>query len=133
MEVETTPLGREVIACAIEVHTNLGPGLLEPLYQRCMSIEMASRGLRFREQLALPVTYKGHDVGFGYRIDFVVEDALLLELKSVERSLPVHDAQVLTYMRLLRVRQGFLLNFNHRRLVDGLKSFLLSPPCFPQT
>jgi GxxExxY protein len=124
MEVETTPLGREVIACAIEVHTNLGPGLLEPLYQRCMSIEMASRGLRFREQLALPVTYKGHDVGFGYRIDFVVEDELRLELKSVERVLPVHDAQVLTYQRLLRVRQAFLMNFNQRRLVDGLRSFL---------
>jgi len=128
MEVETTPLGREVIACAIDVHANLGPGLLEPLYQRCMSIEMASRGLRFREQLALPVTYKGHDVGFGYRIDFVVEDELLLELKSVERILPVHDAQVLTYLRLLKVPQAFLMNFNQRRLVDGLRSFLLSPP-----
>jgi GxxExxY protein len=97
-----------------------------------MSIEMASRGLRFREQLALPVTYKGHDVGFGYRIDFLVEDDLLLELKSVERILPVHDAQVLTYQRLLKVRQAFLMNFNQRRLVDGLRSFLLSPPGLPQ-
>jgi GxxExxY protein len=131
MEVETTPLGREVIACAIEVHSLLGPGLLEPLYQRCMSIEMVSRGLRFREQLALPVTYKGHDVGFGYRIDFVVEDEILLELKSVERVLPVHDAQVLTYLRLLRVRQAFLMNFNQRRLVDGLRSYLLTPPGMP--
>jgi len=131
MDVETTTLGREVIASAIDVHSTLGPGLLEPL-QRCMSIEMASRGLRFREQVALPVTYKGHDVGFGYRIDFLVEEEVVVELKSVERILPVHHAQVLTYLRLLRVRQAFLMNFNQRRLVDGLRSFLLTPPCLPQ-
>ena len=98
----------------------------------CMSSEMASRGLRFREQVALPVTYKGHDVGFGYRIDFLVEEELVIELKSVERILPVHHAQVLTYLRLLKVRQAFLMNFNQRRLVDGLRSFLLSPPSEPK-
>jgi len=131
MDVETTPLGRQVIASAIDVHSTLGPGLLEPLYQRCMSIEMASRGLRFQEQVALPVIYKGHDAGVGYRIDFLVEEELVIELKSVERLLPVHHAQVLTYLRLLKVRQAFLMNFNQRRLVDGLRSFLLTPPCLP--
>ncbi len=132
MEVETTPLGREVISCAIEVHSAVGPGLLEPLYQRCMALEMSSRGLRFREQLPLPVRFKGQDVGFGYRIDFLVENELVLELKSVERILPVHHAQVVTYLRLLKVRQAFLINFNGRRLVDGLRSFLLSPPSEPK-
>ena len=131
MQIETSDVGREVISCAIEVHSNLGPGLLEPFYQRCMSIEMASRRLSFREQLVLPVAYKGQNVGLGYRIDFLVEEELILELKSVERILPVHHAQVLTYLRVMKLRQAFLMNFNQRRLIDGLRSVLLTPPSPP--
>ena len=126
MDVHTTPLGRQVIGCAIEVHAALGPGLLESMYQRCLAREFELNRVCFREQVPLPISYKGIDVGLGYRVDFVVEGELLLELKTVERVLPIHDAQVLTYLRLLGLHQGFLINFNARRLVDGVKSILNS-------
>jgi len=125
MTVHRTNLGRRVLGCAIEVHTALGPGLLESAYEQCLAHEFAAKGLRFGRQVAVPVSYRGCQLDCGYRIDFVVEDELLVELKTVERVLPIHHAQVLTYLRLLHVHQGFLINFNVRRLVDGVKSFLV--------
>jgi len=126
MEVHTTPLGRQVLGCAIEVHAALGPGLLESMYQRCLAREFELNSLSFRQQVPLPIAYKGILVGLGYRVDFLVQGELLLELKTVERVLPIHDAQILTYLRLLGLRQGFLINFNSRRLMDGVKSYLNS-------
>lgn len=96
------------------------------MYERCLAHEFRLNGLAFRQQVALPISYKGLDLGVGYRVDFVVEDELLIELKTVERIMPVHDAQVMTYLRLLGLRQGFLINFNTRRVVDGIKSYLNS-------
>jgi GxxExxY protein len=125
MEVHTTPLGRAVIGCAIEVHSVLGPGLLESTYERGTAQEFRICGLSFEEQVAVPVLYKGMNLDCGYRIDFVVEGELVLELKAVERIIPVHQAQMLTYLKLMKLRQGFLINFNVPRLVDGVKSFLL--------
>jgi GxxExxY protein len=126
VEIYTTPIGRRVIGCAIEVHSALGPGLLESMYERCLAHEFTLGDLSFRQQVPLPIAYKGIDVGIGYRVDFIVENELVIELKTVERVLPIHDAQVLTYLRLLGIRQGFLINFNTRRVSDGVKSYLNS-------
>ena len=125
MDIQTTPLGYSVIGCAIEVHSTLGPGLLESVYERSAAHEFRLKGLAFREQVPLPIHYKGVDVGLGYRVDFLFDRELVVEFKTVERLLPIHQSQLLTYMRLLGVRQGFLINFNVRRLTDGLKSMLL--------
>jgi GxxExxY protein len=126
MDLYTTPLAKRVLGCAIEVHQTLGPGLLESMYQRSLAQELNLCGLAFRQQVPLQISYKGVEIGLGYRVDFLVEEELLLELKTVDRLLPVHDAQVLTYLRLLDLRQGFLLNFNTKRLMDGVRSLLNS-------
>ena len=94
------------------------------MYQRCLAHEFMLNGLSFRSQVALPIEYKGLDVGLGYRVDFVIEEQLVVELKAVDHMLPIHDAQVMTYLRLLNLPQGFLINFNVRRLVDGVRSIL---------
>ena len=113
-----------VIGCAIEVHRTLGPGLLEPAYRPCLARELNDKGIPFRTEVTVPVRYKGEVVDCAYRVDFLVEDWLVLELKSVERIIPVHVAQVATYLRLLNARQGLIMNFNVPRLKDGLKSVL---------
>jgi GxxExxY protein len=114
----------KVIGCAIEVHRHLGPGLLESAYTTCLIHEFQLAGLRFKRQVDVPITYKGAWINCVYRADLVIEDALLVELKSIDRLLPVHQAQVLTYLKLLDLRQGLLINFNTRRLTDGLKNLL---------
>jgi len=126
MDIYRTPLGRKVIGCAIEVHSAIGPGLLESMYHPCLGHEFMLNGISYRTQVALPIEYKGLDVGVGYRVDFVVEGELVVELKAVDRVLPIHQAQLMTYLRLLDLRQGFLINFNVRRLVDGVSSILNS-------
>jgi GxxExxY protein len=132
MEVQRSPLTEQVIGCAIEVHKALGPGLLESTYQRCLAHEFDLRGLRSVWQAPLPVAYKGVHLDCGYRVDCVVERELVLELKTVEHVLPIHHAQILTYLKLLKIRQGLLINFNSKRLVDGLKSFLSDPDLTPR-
>ena len=125
MPLQTDPLVATVIGCAIEVHAALGPGLLESAYERCVSHEFSIRGLAVERQLPLPVNYKGLQLDCGYRVDFLVERRLVIELKTVDRVLPIHQAQILTYMKLLRAPQGLLMNFNVARMVDGIKSYLL--------
>jgi GxxExxY protein len=127
MLAKPSPLVREVIGCAIEVHRVLGPGLLESIYETCLAHEFTSTQIRFRRQVVVPVVYKDLQLEGQYRIDFVVEDTLLIELKSVEHVLPVHKAQVLSYMRLANLYQGLLMNFNEPTLVNGLTNFLLTP------
>jgi GxxExxY protein len=126
--LHSTPLARKVIGCAIEVHKALGPGLLESAYEECLAHEMSLNSLRFMRGAPLPILYKGIELDCSYRLDFLVEDELLLELKSVEQLHPVHYAQVKTYLKLLNVHQGLLINFNARRLSEGLKSVLHGPP-----
>ena len=118
-------LSNRVIGCAIEVHRVLGPGLLESTYQQCLAHELSLNGIRFRSEHPLPVEYKGTRLDCGYRIDLLVEDEIILELKSVEQLKGIHEAQLLTYMKLARVKQGFLINFNVELLKNGLKSFVL--------
>jgi GxxExxY protein len=118
------PLTERIIGCAIEVHRVLGPGLLEVSYEGALAIEFESANLKFERQLIIPVSYKGRSVG-DYRLDFVVEDKVIVELKSVDRFDPIFEAQLLAYMRLSGKQRGLLINFNTRLLKDGVKRFVL--------
>jgi GxxExxY protein len=124
MLIRPTALAETVIGGAIEVHRALGPGLLESTYDACLAHELTTRGVPFRRQVPVPVVFKGVHIDCGYKADFVVDDELLLELKSVESVLPIHQAQVMTYLKLLQVSQAILINFNVTRLVDGLRNLL---------
>ena len=123
--MEFDELSNRVIGCAIEVHRALGPGLLESTYEQCLAHELRLNGIAFKLQCPLPVEYKQVRLDCGYRADFFVEDALILELKSVEQIQSVHEAQLLTYMKFARARTGLLINFNVKRLKDGIKRFVL--------
>jgi GxxExxY protein len=113
-------LTEQIIGAAIEVHKALGPGLLEGVYEECLCHEFRLRNLIFERQLLVPVVYKGVTLDCGYRLDLVVADSVILELKSIERILPIHEAQVLTYMRLLSKSVGFIINFNVPVLRNGI-------------
>ena len=120
-----------ILGAAIEVHRALGPGLLESTYEECLCHELALRGLTFKRQIDLPVDYKGIRLDCGYRLDVVVEDAVIVELKSVEKLVPVHEAQLLTYLRLSGKKVGLLINFNVAVLKDGIvrRVLCLPSPC----
>jgi len=114
-------LTESIIGAAIEVHRELGPGLLESTYERCLSRELTLNGVNHECQVVLPVTYKGEKLDCGYRLDVVVENAVVLEFKSVEELTDLHQAQLLTYLRLSKKRVGLLINFNTPKLTDGIK------------
>ena len=111
----------QIIGAAIEVHRETGPGLLESVYEECLCYELSQLKLAFRRQVPLPVSYKGIKLDCGYKMDLVIEDAVIVELKSVEQLLPVHSAQLLTYLKLARKQVGLLMNFNEPVLRKGLK------------
>ena len=110
-----------IIGAAIEVHRHLGPGLLESAYEECLCEELTLRKISFKRQLALPVIYKNKKLDIGYRIDLLVNDEVVVELKTVEAILPIHEAQTLTYMRLSGKQVGLILNFNVTVLKNGIK------------
>jgi GxxExxY protein len=114
-----------VIGRAIEVHQQLGPGLLESAYEECLCFELEQAGIAFARQVPLPILYKNVRLDCGYRIDIVVAGEVIIEIKSVERLLPVHEAQLLTYLRLSGCRIGLLMNFNSLLLKDGLRRLVL--------
>ena len=118
-------LTSKIIQSAIEVHKALGPGLLETAYDKCLSKEFELNQLRHKNQVELPLKYKGIFVEAGYRIDKIVENKVILELKAVESVLPVHEAQLLTYMKLTGIRVGMLINFNVPVLKNGIKRIIL--------
>ncbi len=118
-------LTESVIGFAIEVHRTLGPGLLESAYQECLCYELKANAIAFGRQVALPVIYKTVKLDCGYRMDLVVDDQLVVELKTVEKILPIHEAQLLTYLRLSGIRTGLLLNFNTAVLKNGIKRMVL--------
>jgi GxxExxY protein len=120
MSTHVNILTRDIIGAAIEVHRHLGPGLLESAYQRCFARELALRDIPYKSEWPLPLEYKGLHVKCGYRVDFLVADAIVVETKSVEAIAPVHQAQLLTYMRLGGWRIGLLLNFNVLVLKNGI-------------
>ncbi len=121
------PLTYAIIGAAIEVHRHLGPGVLESAYEECLCYELSARGLSFRRQVALPLIYKNQKLEIGFRPDLVIEDRVVVELKCIEKLLPVHDAQLLTYMRLAAIQTGLLINFQAQPLINGIKRFVLTP------
>jgi len=118
---EEDKLSKEIIGAAIEVHSHLGPGLLESAYEECLCREMAIRGLTFERQKPLAVSYKGVELDCGYRLDVVVGGLVILELKAVDQVVSIHEAQLLTYLRLSALKLGILINFNVPLLKDGIK------------
>jgi len=114
-------LTEQIIGAAIEVHRQLGPGLMESAYEECLCYELSQLALPFRRQVQLPISYKGIKLDCGYKMDLVVDDSVVLELKTVDRLLPVHTAQLLTYLRLSGKTVGLLLNFNEPVLRKGIK------------
>src|ERR1700680_2270910 len=122
---ENDYLTEKVIGFAIEVHRQLGPGLLESAYEECLCYELGQGGLTFRRQVPLPVVCKAIRLDCGYRIDVVVEEQVILELKTVERLMPIHEAQILTYLKLSGLHTGLLLNFNSAVLKDGMRRIML--------
>ncbi len=119
--MEINKITQKIIGCAIEVHRNLGPGLLESAYEECLAFELSKEGLNFRRQQPIPVVYKDIKLDYGYRIDILVEDSVVLELKVVDEFDPVHEAQMLTYMKFSNKRFGLLINFNVTVLKNGIR------------
>jgi len=118
-------LSNRVIGCAIEVHKELGPGLLESSYEACLSHELSLSSIDHKTQVGLPIEYKGLKLDCGYRMDVLVGEKLVIELKSVKELEPIHEAQLLTYLKLSKIRTGLLINFNVTKLQRGLRRFVL--------
>ena len=122
--MELNELTGKVIGCAIEVHKALGPGLLESTYEQCLAYELSLANLRCELQKALPIRYKDVVLDSGYRLDLVIEDQLIVEIKSIEKLQKIHEAQLLTYLKLTNLRIGLLINFNELLLKDGIIRFV---------
>jgi len=122
--MDLNQLSSQIIGAAIEVHKHLGPGLLASAYEECLCHELGLRGILYVRQKDLPIQYKGRNLTCGYRIDVVVESAIILELKACERIDPIHEAQLLTYLKLSGLRLGLLINFNVAVLKSGIRRFL---------
>jgi len=123
--MELNEISGKIIDLAMKVHTALGPGLLESTYEACLIHELKKAGLKVLSQVALPVNYDGVTIELGYRIDLLVEDLIIVELKSVEKITPVHQAQLMSYLKLSGNRLGLLINFNVLHLRDGIKRIIL--------
>jgi len=119
--VDENAIGNEVLKSAMKVHTSLGPGLLESVYELCLVHELSKGGLKAERQVALPVRYGGLEIDGGFRVDMLVEDSVIVEIKAVEKLMPVHKSQLLTYLRLGGCKLGYLLNFNVAHMRDGIK------------
>jgi GxxExxY protein len=121
--MEINQITEKIIGCAIEVHRKLGAGLLESAYETCLTFELESAGLKVERQVAVPVVYKDVKLDCGYRIDLLVENCVIIELKTVDAFVPVHEAQILTYMKFAHKSIGLLINFNVTVLKNGIKRF----------
>jgi len=122
--VDTNTITGVIVDSAITVHKALGPGLLESTYQACLTHELSCRDIVVRKEVTLPVEYRGLHLDAGYRLDLLVNEQVIVELKAVERLLPIHQAQLLTYLKLSRCKVGLLINFNVQRLKDGIKRLI---------
>ena len=125
-EYQEQGLTQKIIGAAIEVHKILGPGLLESAYKSCLSFEFERMGLEYKQEITVPFIYKNKRFDCGYRLDFLVEDKILIELKSTEAFSPIHKAQLLTYMRLMNRQIGLLINFNSLILKEGIRRCVLN-------
>ncbi|MBK8904923.1 MAG: GxxExxY protein [Anaerolineaceae bacterium] len=124
-DYEHSELTRQIIGAAIEIHRHLGPGLLESTYESCLVYELEKVGLAVQKQVALPVVYKELQLPKAYHIDLLVNDQIVVELKAVDNILPVHEAQVLSYLKLSQLKVGLLLNFHVKMMKDGVRRFAL--------
>ncbi len=122
---ETEETARHVVDAAVRIHSTLGPGLLESVYEKCLGIELAKRDVRYERQVSVPIVYEGVAVEPGLRIDLIANKCVVVELKSAEKLLPVHEAQLLTYLKLSRMRLGLLLNFNVALMKQGIRRIIL--------
>ena len=120
-KAESNRLSHQILGAALEVHQTIGPGLLESAYEECLAYELSQRRLAFKRQLGLPLRYKAVSLNCGYRLDFLVEGLVVVELKAVDQLLPIHEAQVLTYLRMSSLWLGLLLNFNVRMFRGGIQ------------
>ncbi|MEY2829089.1 MAG: hypothetical protein RIQ33_947 [Bacteroidota bacterium] len=118
---ERNKISAKILDASIEVHKNLGAGLLESVYEHCLVKELQKKGVKVQRQVELPIIYKEEVLDYSYRIDLLIEDEIVVELKSVDVLLPIHEAQLLTYLKLTNKRLGLLINFNVVKLVDGFK------------
>lgn len=123
MDIEK--VATEIVDAAIKVHKTLGPGLLESAYQRCLEFELTKRKIKVICEVTLPIFYDGLEVDAGYRLDMLIEDCIIVENKAIDKLLPIHDAQLLTYMKLKRCKIGFLINWNVKLLKDGINRRIL--------
>jgi len=126
----TNKITESIIGAAIDVHNELGPGLLESTYETCLAFELAQRGLKLEQQKSLPVIYRKINLNCSYRMDLVVEDVVIVEIKTVDRLAPIHQAQMLSYLKLSGFKVGLLINFNVRVLRDGIRRLVNN---FPDT
>ena len=122
---EVEKIGKAVLDAAFKVHTALGPGLLESVYETTMAYEIRKNGLNVAAQVAVPIVYDGQNLESGLRLDMLVEKCVIVELKAVETMNPVYEAQIMTYLRLSKVRLGYLINFNVKHLKEGIKRFVV--------
>ena len=123
--MEFEPVSKDIIGCAIEVHKILGPGLLESAYEECLMYEILKMGMDVERQKPVPVVYKEIKLECGYRLDLIIENKIIVELKSVDILAPVHEAQILTYMKFSNIKTGLLINFNVTSLKNGIKRYVL--------
>ncbi|MFN3446195.1 MAG: GxxExxY protein [Bacteroidia bacterium] len=122
MEIkEYNKLSEQIIGCCIAVHKELGPGLLERVYEECLAIELENSGLNFKRQVHLPVIYKGEPTNQNFRLDFLIEDEIILELKAIEVVLPIHEVILVTYLKIADKKLGLLVNFHEEILTKGIK------------
>ncbi len=119
--MELNEISNKIIGAAIQVHRTLGPGLMESTYEACLKYELEKRGLKIQSQVGLPVIYDGIKIDLGYRLDILVDDAVIIELKAVTTITPLHEAQLLSYLKLSGKHLGLLINFNVTLLKDGIK------------
>ncbi|NLJ83246.1 MAG: GxxExxY protein [Bacteroidales bacterium] len=123
--MEINKITEKIIGCAIDVHKQLGPGLLESAYEECLFYELKNIGLEVKKQLALPLVYKEIKLDAGYRIDLMVENKIIIEIKSVETIAEIHKAQLMTYMKLANIKVGLLMNFNVTKLKNGIVRWII--------
>lgn len=121
MQTNIEEIAKIIVGASLQVHRALGPGLLESAYQSCLAFELRKRGLKVECELVLPIFYDGHQIDAGYRIDMLIENMIIIENKAVDQLLPIHQAQLLTYLKLKDCRLGFLLNWNVRLMKDGIR------------
>jgi len=123
MDIEE--IARNIVDSAIKIHREFGPGMLESAYQKCLAHELTRRGYKVVCEVVLPIKYEGEIIESGYRIDMCIEDCILIENKTVEKILPIHEAQLLTYLRLSKIRLGFILNWYSTLMKDGIKRMVI--------